>query len=468
MPGGPANKVGNRYERRWTVLKLFDVLTGDADYIEIEALGEEDHGAEFVLMRDSTLEWHQVKLQHKDGDWTIARLNEKRVLARWWPKLQAGDRWEFVSETTARQLDFLTKRARAAGSWSRFNAIIGNGDHRRHYDRVREAWGNPPDEEAFLALRQIKVTGINEEQLECRLLDRAALVLNGDPAAMVRHLSEIVDESLHRPMTARDIERIIAQQKGLRINRNTSDVRYWQLSAVGREADISASASVQDPRDNNCVSLSVNDGDVPGADRASGDGNGNASPGSRRRRIARHSVAFLAGLIVMAGTLVAADRVWSLSGVPEYFQTGPGAGIKSSCDNKPPMDGLVSPQADVFTNVSQWSQISVDGRSAYVMRGTFNGAIYHWVISDFNAYGMPNFKGTPGAAQIHWWLNGGKSQYCIISFLNTPPADLAQEATRQVSTMAIPANIDGKPAFIQVCVWYKPQKLPKKRCWPPS
>ena len=58
MAGGAADKAGNRYERLWTALKLLDVVAGDAEYLEIEVLGKDGHGAEFCLSKDGTLEWH--------------------------------------------------------------------------------------------------------------------------------------------------------------------------------------------------------------------------------------------------------------------------------------------------------------------------------------------------------------------------------------------------------------------------
>ena len=37
LPGGPADKLGNRYERWWTLSELMRLLHGDAEAIRIEA-----------------------------------------------------------------------------------------------------------------------------------------------------------------------------------------------------------------------------------------------------------------------------------------------------------------------------------------------------------------------------------------------------------------------------------------------
>ena len=50
MAGGPADKVGNRYERRWTVSAMPDVIAGVAESLRIEVPGTQGAGAEFRLI----------------------------------------------------------------------------------------------------------------------------------------------------------------------------------------------------------------------------------------------------------------------------------------------------------------------------------------------------------------------------------------------------------------------------------
>ncbi len=49
LPGGPAAKVGVRYERGWTVLQMLRVLEGTAERLRIEFPGAAGEGAEFRL-----------------------------------------------------------------------------------------------------------------------------------------------------------------------------------------------------------------------------------------------------------------------------------------------------------------------------------------------------------------------------------------------------------------------------------
>ena len=56
ISGGIANKWGNEYERKWAVLKLLDVIAGNANAIRYEGITEEFRGFEF-----------SVHLQHHVG-----------------------------------------------------------------------------------------------------------------------------------------------------------------------------------------------------------------------------------------------------------------------------------------------------------------------------------------------------------------------------------------------------------------
>ena len=59
LPGGSANKLGNRYEKWWTVSEFIRMLHGSTRAVRIEAPGVEK--AEFVVTVDSRRELHQVR-----------------------------------------------------------------------------------------------------------------------------------------------------------------------------------------------------------------------------------------------------------------------------------------------------------------------------------------------------------------------------------------------------------------------
>ena len=82
LPGGDADKAGNRYELRWTIRRFIRLLTEDAVWIELEPIGEEGDRIEFRLCRsDGRIEVHQVKHQQAGkAHWTIADLARAHVL----------------------------------------------------------------------------------------------------------------------------------------------------------------------------------------------------------------------------------------------------------------------------------------------------------------------------------------------------------------------------------------------------
>ena len=118
LPGGPAEKFGNRYEGRWIVACLLDVLDERADSIRLEPPGPEEQGFEFWITKQGIREYHQAKRQHPSGHWTLYTLAEEGVLTNFITRLQDPlVRCVFVSGNAAGQLEELSDRARRSASW---------------------------------------------------------------------------------------------------------------------------------------------------------------------------------------------------------------------------------------------------------------------------------------------------------------------------------------------------------------
>ena len=80
LKGGASDKFGIRYEGRWTVFNMADVVDERANAIRLEPPAVEDEGAEFWVRRGALLEYHQVKRQYgTEGRWTIASLKARRL-----------------------------------------------------------------------------------------------------------------------------------------------------------------------------------------------------------------------------------------------------------------------------------------------------------------------------------------------------------------------------------------------------
>ena len=207
LPGGPAEKFGNRYEGRWTVACLLDVLEEKAESIRLEPPGPEDQGFEFWITKQCIREYHQVKRQNSTGHWTLHSLAQEGVLANFITKLQDSSvRCVFVSGDSARQLDELSDRARRSASWEEFNATLLQTDNwRKNFDRVRDSASELQEREIYDRLKRVLVRTIDERSLLNTIESRATTLVDGDGATVIDVLAEMASERVHHELTAHDI-----------------------------------------------------------------------------------------------------------------------------------------------------------------------------------------------------------------------------------------------------------------------
>ena len=88
LPGGLSDKIGNRYEDRWTVRCVFDVLDNKAEAIRLEPPSADDDGVEFWVQYADRIEYHQCKRQRtREGVWNLTALGAAGVLSAFLSKL---------------------------------------------------------------------------------------------------------------------------------------------------------------------------------------------------------------------------------------------------------------------------------------------------------------------------------------------------------------------------------------------
>ncbi|MBI4641386.1 MAG: hypothetical protein HY731_11870 [Candidatus Tectomicrobia bacterium] len=172
LPGGSADKLGNRYEGRWTVVCMVEVMDERADAIRLEPPGVEGEGVEFWLQRENVREYYQAKRQHSaSGRWTLAELNSKGVLSHFLKKLNDETAWYiFVSTDSAFQLRELSERARKAPSWEEFQREFLKADQQSSaFDNLCYYWGDCSQPDAYEALKRIRVETLSEDLLRTLL-----------------------------------------------------------------------------------------------------------------------------------------------------------------------------------------------------------------------------------------------------------------------------------------------------------
>jgi hypothetical protein len=168
LPGGPADKFGNRYELWWTVSQLVRMLHGQTESIRIEDPGVTK--AEFVISSGGQREFHQAKRSHPDGKWSLASLaaSDVKVLQAMLTELAGNDtKFVFVSSSDAGDLRELAERARHAESLQEFETqFLAAKERKTSCDKLRNYWNNPGITGAYDVLRRIEIRTLDERSLE--------------------------------------------------------------------------------------------------------------------------------------------------------------------------------------------------------------------------------------------------------------------------------------------------------------
>ena len=163
-PGGEADKLGNRYEGLWVVDAALDLIDGEYVDLVVEAVGDEAAGVEFFRSTPSgTREYHSVKRQQTDGNWTVSRLTQgkppsgRSILGDLIRKVEEGAVGVFSSGTSASELVKLLESAMASESHEEFLERIRENAQQSgcFYKSIVPICGDA--EAAYFALRHLRV-----------------------------------------------------------------------------------------------------------------------------------------------------------------------------------------------------------------------------------------------------------------------------------------------------------------------
>ena len=229
LKGGAAEKFGNRYEGRWTVSCLLDVMAENADSIWLEPPGPEGQGFEFRIRKQGVREYHQVKRQKSSGHWTLHALRTEGVLTNFITRLQDPNvHCVFVSTTSAGQLDELSDRARRSASWEEFNReFLKDDESRKNFYLVRHHDPNVTEQETYEKLKRVHIRTNDEYSLRTNTESHAFFLVDGDPATVVDVLAEMAADRVHHELTAHDIWRHL-EPRGFRRRRWDKDPHVLQ------------------------------------------------------------------------------------------------------------------------------------------------------------------------------------------------------------------------------------------------
>ena len=109
----------------------------------------------------------------------------------------------------------------------------------------------------------------------------------------------------------------------------------------------------------------------------------------------------------------------------------------------PAQDDFRSPAATDFGRTASVVSVHLDGVSAAVIEGTYQGTAYAWLES------RPD--GHRAGIQLRWAATRGGWHYCTATDEGGPVAD----RPGLVATVAVPATLHGHQVTFQACIWHQ-------------
>jgi len=205
--GGPADKLGNRYEQWWTVYQLTRILFGEAQSIRIEDPSVDK--AEFVLTTDHGDELHQNKRDSSSGSWSLAQLcNKQNKIIQAICKQLAGNsrKFFFVSGSDAPELRELSKRSRDAASQAEYKTyFLASKAKAQKFDKMVELSGCSSTSSVYDILQRIHIRRLDEKAIIDLVNASIKTLFLSKHKAVCDHLRTLVLDSVHKSLNREDL-----------------------------------------------------------------------------------------------------------------------------------------------------------------------------------------------------------------------------------------------------------------------
>jgi hypothetical protein len=238
--GGIWDKLGNRFETRWTVRALTDLLDRRAESIWLEPISEE--GFEFRLTRSQTTEHHQCKRQlASPSDWHLNDLVS--VLETFAQQLRADPAAVciFASAFSAADLANLCLRATLSVSSSDFYSGLAEV-WRPSLRRLEGIWHSSDIAETWEMLCRVRVETISEDLLVDLNQTRLRVLVGSEKAvAAAAVLFEYVYEHTTQEVSAQNLWQALSMAgiRRLELGRKTlRRVEALRKGFAGRIAEL--------------------------------------------------------------------------------------------------------------------------------------------------------------------------------------------------------------------------------------
>ena len=247
LPGGPADKFGNRYESWWTVSQLVRIIKGDAESIRIEEPTVEK--AEFVVIAGDHRELHQTRLRHPNGKWSLSSLGQDSLLLSMFDQLSENSniRFIFVSGSDAPELRELAERAASAKNLEEFEEVFVSAQVQKEaFTTLKSFWQNANTTTAYEILQRLEVRTMDEQGIKEQVRESLQARFLTQPDDVCDALRSIVADSIHKRI---DREQLISDlgKRGFRLRKfaKPSDAPSLIVKVTNRYLDVTKKKLIQ-------------------------------------------------------------------------------------------------------------------------------------------------------------------------------------------------------------------------------
>jgi len=222
IPGGIADKLGNRYEAKWLVRNLLFVIANKANWLKFEGIETDYQGFEFALQRGQTIEWHQTKVNAPMGNWTLTALKNEGVLRAFKYRFSHSQNSHcfFVSQDNAKDLRTLSDKARLANDFSQYDFTLSN-DQKEKFKRLLSEW-NCNEEMGLDWLKRSHVEVLPEKELDSLIESFGDLYFQLGGNSVFPALREILENNFNKKITSGIAREAIKSQ-------GTLTIKEWSL-----------------------------------------------------------------------------------------------------------------------------------------------------------------------------------------------------------------------------------------------
>ncbi len=227
--GGIADKLGNRYEAKWLVRTLLDVVYGQAEWLVFEGLSEDFKGFEFSVSKNGVVEWHQTKENAPQGNWTLAALEKDGFLSAIKVRLQtsSSDRCVFVSQDNAKSLRTLTEKSKTAKTPDEFVKNLSNAQ-KNDFDKLHQDYWKCSKGIAFASLQRIEIRIYPNKEIEEHINSHSDLYFGCGYDTSFPALREFLERNFNTKITTESVRECIR-------NHDTLMLKDWSLDSTVRE-----------------------------------------------------------------------------------------------------------------------------------------------------------------------------------------------------------------------------------------